>query len=898
MKQFYNRKIAVRAGAISIGQSERATMSNRTVPRFFLGGLLLLALNALHAGEPAENFSGATPLEWSTRLARSEMMRRGDSLFYGAPKAHWDYTSALFGQSLVRLGEKLHDQTMVEYGFKTAESFITPDGAIRTYDDSEYNLDMVPEGKLLLWRYEKTRDEKLKKPITILRHQLATQPRTSEGGFWHKQRYPHQMWLDGVFMASPFLAQYGQLFHEPAAFDDVAKQIILMDRHAYDAKAGLHYHAWDESRTQAWADKATGHSPNFWGRGEGWYAMALVDCLDYFPPTHPDVGAIEEILRRTADGIARWQDAKSGLWWQVLDQGPRDGNYLEATASSMFVYALAKAVNRGYLPREKYSPVIQRAYAGIIRELIRTNGKGEVSLTHCCQVAGLGYTSASGRARDGSFEYYVSEPVIDNDLKGVGPFILAGLEVAPLLAAEPTASKERRDASLAPAAGERGESTASPSAAVPDWSDVPAILARIKPPDFPNRDFPITDFGAKPGADATGAIHAAIEACTKAGGGRVLVPPGEWLTGAIHLRSNVNLHVSKGATLKFSTNPSDYPVVFTRWEGVECMNYSAFIYAFEQENIAITGQGTLDGQASDENWWSWKKQRADRDALNQMGERGVPVEQRIFGPGHFLRPNFIQPYRCKNILIEGVTIVRSPMWEINPVLSENITVRGVNISTHGPNNDGCDPESSRDVLIENCVFETGDDCIAIKSGRNNDGRRIQVPSENLMIRNCSMKDGHGGVVLGSECSGGIRNVFVEHCKMDSPHLDRALRLKSNAQRGGILENVFLRNIEIGRVAEAVLTIDLIYEEGANGSHPPVVRNIRLENVTSRGSPRVMWIAGFDGATIDGVHFVDCSFNGVTDTDLVTHAGSISFNHVTVTPAKSTRSLNSRPPPTE
>jgi unsaturated rhamnogalacturonyl hydrolase len=362
--------------------------------------------------------------------------------------------------------------------------------------------------------------------------------------------------------------------------------------------------------------------------------------------------------------------------------------------------------------------------------------------------------------------------------------------------------------------------------------------------------------------------------------------------------------VRAGATLKFSTQAADYPVVFTRWEGVECMNYSALIYAFEQENIAVTGAGTLDGQAADDNWWGWNlkqpgtapRQKAARDRLNEMGEAGVPVAGRVMGEGSFLRPNFIQPYRCKNVLIEGVTIVRSPMWELHPVLSENITVRGVKIHSHGPNNDGCDPESSRNVLIEDCVFDTGDDCIAIKSGRNNDGRRVNVPSENLVIRGCTMLDGHGGVVIGSEISGGCRNVFVENCQMDSPNLDRALRFKSNARRGGLLENVFLRNVTVGRVAEAVLTIDLLYEEGATGDHPPTVRNVQLENVTSQASPRVMWIAGFPAATITGVKFTDCTFRGVTDTDLVQHAGSISFNRVTIEPAKPGRSLNSNPVP--
>jgi len=247
-------------------------------------------------------------------------------------------------------------------------------------------------------------------------------------------------------------------------------------------------------------------------------------------------------------------------------------------------------------------------------------------------------------------------------------------------------------------------------------------------------------------------------------------------------------------------------------------------------------------------------------------------------------------------MVEGVRIVRSPMWEIHPVLSENVIIRGVRIFSHGPNNDGCDPESCRDVLIENCVFDTGDDCIAIKSGRNNDGRRVAVASENLVIRGCTMQDGHGGVVIGSEISGNCRNVFIEHCKMDSPNLDRALRFKSNAQRGGIVENVFMRHVTIGRVSEAVLTIDLLYEEGAQGPHAPVVRNVSLDHVTSKSSPRVMWIAGFPAAKIDQIRFADCTFRGVESAETLSHAGNLSFRNVTIEPAKKTKSLNSNAAP--
>ena len=329
----------------------------------------------------------------------------------------------------------------------------------------------------------------MQQAIHLLRRQLTGQPRTSEGGFWHKQRYPHQMWLDGLFMGATFYAQYGQAFHEPAAFDDVVKQILLMDQHAYDPKTGLHYHAWDEKHVQSWADKKTGTSPNFWGRAEGWYVMALVDCLDYLPPTQPHVEEVNEILRRVADGIVRWQDPKSGLWWQMLDQGDRKGNYPEATASCMFVYSLAKGINRGYLSREKYLPAVLRGYEGILRDFVRRNPDRTLTLTQCCEVAGLGFLTAKGKPRDGSFEYYVSEPIVENDLKGIPSFILAGIEMDQLL------------------------STKEAPLVVRGWDELPAVLAKIKAPQFPAHDFPITDFGAKPGAEASTAIAAAIDAC-------------------------------------------------------------------------------------------------------------------------------------------------------------------------------------------------------------------------------------------------------------------------------------------------------------------------------------------------------------------------------------------------
>jgi polygalacturonase len=418
------------------------------------------------------------------------------------------------------------------------------------------------------------------------------------------------------------------------------------------------------------------------------------------------------------------------------------------------------------------------------------------------------------------------------------------------------------------------------------WATAATILGRIKAPVFPARDVLVTAHGATGDGvtDCTAAFRAAIDACRAAGGGRVVVPAGRFLTGAIRLRSNVNLHVLEGGTIAFRHEAEAYlPLVLTRFEGVELMNYSPFIYALDETNVGISGRGTLDGQAGAEHWWDWRRnQTPSRNKLFQMAEDGVAPDRRVFGPGDSrLRVNFIQPYRCQNVLIEGVSIVNSPMWELNPVLCTNVTISGVRINSHGPNNDGADPESCRDVLIEKCVFDTGDDCIALKSGRNADGRRLARPIENVIIRDCDMKDGHGGVTIGSEISGGARNIFAEKCRMDSPRLDRALRFKNNAARGGLIERVAMRDVIVGEVAEAVVAADFFYEEGKNGAFTPVLRDVDVRNVTSRKSKYALLLRGFDTAPISNIRIQDCKFDGVAADDLLEGVKDLVLTNVIV-----------------
>jgi polygalacturonase len=405
------------------------------------------------------------------------------------------------------------------------------------------------------------------------------------------------------------------------------------------------------------------------------------------------------------------------------------------------------------------------------------------------------------------------------------------------------------------------------------WALHAQILKRIQAPKFPARDFAVSKYGARGDGrtDCTEAFRKAIDEASRSGGGRVVVPAGVYLSGAIHLKSRVNLVAEKGATIKFFTEPKYYPIVLTRFEGVECMNYSPLLYAVDQTDIAVTGEGTLDGQSDEEHWWPWKgnartgwkpgtpNQLAARERLMGMAERGVPPEQRVFGDGGCLRPMFVQPYRCQNVLIEGVTITNSPMYEVHPVLCRNVTVRGVKTVSHGPNNDGCDPESCRDVLIEGCTFDTGDDCIAIKSGRNADGRRLHTPSENIIVQNCTMKDGHGGVTMGSECSGDIRNVFAQDCQLDSPSLERVLRFKNNAMRGGVIEHIYMRNVKAGQVSGPAIDVDFHYEEAEKGPFTPVVRDVEVLNLTVKKCQSAWSLRGFPKAPVRDVRIKNCTF---------------------------------------
>ena len=433
------------------------------------------------------------------------------------------------------------------------------------------------------------------------------------------------------------------------------------------------------------------------------------------------------------------------------------------------------------------------------------------------------------------------------------------------------------------------------------WSEADAIIEEIGTIEFPDAIFNIKDYGAVADGETlnTVAFSDAIAACNQAGGGRVVVPSGNYLTGPIHLKSNVNLHLEEGSEIRFTTDKEAYlPAVHTSYEGMEIMNYSPLIYAKGQKNIAVTGKGTLNGQADEENWWPWcgaeryghkegepqQKDEHNLPTLFKMIEDGTAVKDRIFGAGHQLRPLFLQTLECENVLIEGVTFTNAPFWVIHPLKSKYVKVDGVTVNSHGPNNDGCDPEYSKFVHITNCKFNTGDDCIAIKSGRNGDGRRVNIASENIVVENCEMKDGHGGVVMGSEISAGVRNVFVRNCTMNSPNLDRAIRIKTNTLRGGFVENVYVKDVEVGQVKEAVLKINTYYGIYGvqEGEFIPSISNINLENITvEKGGKYGLFIRGREEKPVTGISLKNVTIKNTDTPLLVENCEPINYINTTI-----------------
>ncbi|UFU02783.1 glycoside hydrolase family 28 protein [Ruania suaedae] len=430
----------------------------------------------------------------------------------------------------------------------------------------------------------------------------------------------------------------------------------------------------------------------------------------------------------------------------------------------------------------------------------------------------------------------------------------------------------------------------------PGWHRADAIVRRVQPPTFPDHEVRVEDHGAVGDgrSDCSAAITAAIDDVRRSGGGRVVLGAGTYRTGPIRLYSNIDLHVAAGATVEFIAEPERYlPPVLTRWQGVEMMGYSPLITAHDAENVAITGTGTLDGGADNEHWWPWcgleefgwlpgiVEQESDWKYLVALVREGVPPEGRVMAPARNFRPNFIEFYRCERVRVQGVRIVRSPMWEIHPVLCTGVLVEDVQIETHGPNNDGVDPESCTDVVIRRCRFDVGDDAIAIKAGREEDAERVDRPCRNVVIEDCTMVMKYGAFTIGSELTSGVHDVYVRRCTIGGPDLWYGLYIKTNAARGGYVENVYVDDVDASHLQREFLSCNFLRGEGLAGLRTPTVRHIRISNVRVGRARRALHLAGFDHSPIADVRISDSSFESMAEPDSIENVVGLSL---TTTPS--------------
>lgn len=415
-----------------------------------------------------------------------------------------------------------------------------------------------------------------------------------------------------------------------------------------------------------------------------------------------------------------------------------------------------------------------------------------------------------------------------------------------------------------------------------EWITAAEIERSIARPRIAARTVRLTEHGAKSGYrhDALPAMRAAMTALASAGGGRLIVPAGEWrMDGPIHLESGIDLHLEADSVIRFSREPIHYlPVVFTRWEGTEVWNYSPLIYARGKRDIAITGPGRVDGQGF-EGFFQWRpKQKADQNLLRQMGADGVPVRDRVFGAGRYIRPGFVQFIGCQRVWLDGPTFVDSPFWMIHPVYCDQVTVRNLTLVSKHLNSDGVDPDSSTNVLIERCNFDVSDDCVAIKSGRDADGWRVARPSSRILVRDCTMRTNIAAAfAIGSEMSGGAHDILVE--RLDVPSAEHALYFKANLDRGGVIERIAIRDVDVAETKTLIhFTTD--YHSYRGGKAPPTYRDFRVSNLRCARSDTALHVVGVPEAPVQRLHLSNVTANA-TKPDRIEHVRDSRFDEVRV-----------------
>lgn len=762
------------------------------------------------------------------RKSMTERMSLSALRKYNTENATYSYKSAILLEALYRAYKVLGDESILKFVKDMLDHYVPEDGVVRTYELEAYSMDQVRMGNIMLTMYDLTGEKKYKTAVDMFYQQLQTQPRTPSGGYWHKIGYPNQMWLDGLYMQAPFKVSYCKRFGGlKECLDDEIMQFELVYEKTLDRCTGLLRHAWDESCKMPWCEPDTGRSHEVWARALGWYVMALADLLEIIPeePEYADHRArLLKIAETLAPVLIRFQDVDTGMWWQVMDKGGVGANYLETSATSMFVYFFAKMNRLGFFD-DSYRAAAEKAFSGMIVEDVTFGKDGEVFLHDTCKSAGLGVAPGSTNYRPADYKYYTEgEPRETDNLHGVSPFISAALEL-----------------------------------------EFPAQLNEKR-------------YVLKKGDDLNEVLQK--NACRAA----VVIPKGDYVVGPIAVPSHTRLIFEEGAVLNFVDDFNAYPPVYTRWEGVNCWAMHPCVLIKDAKDVCLEGPGVLDGHG--EKWWEyilvWKNGgRPSKLTLpieKRLGELNPNYKNEPGGGGgrpcQFLRPALLQVLNSENVKISGVTLTRSPFWTFHPICTTNLMVDGVRINNpyDSPNTDGMDIESCVNVVVKNCDVNVGDDGIAIKSGSGKDMMKYQR-SENIYLENSVVRNAHGGFVIGSETASGVKGAYVKNCQFLGT--DRGIRIKTRRGRGGKMTDIKVSDIYMDNVI-CPISINMFYRCGSDEpmlysleSQPiddatPYIGDVLIERVKAENCrSAAAFLAGLPERPLANVVINDCDFK-VTD----------------------------------
>ena len=760
-----------------------------------------------------------------SRKTMAERMALSAMRKYNLQNTKYSYKSAIMLEGMYKAATVLNNREMFDYVKNFLEKYVHEDGTVEVFKLEDYSMDNIRMGYIMLKFYALTGDQRYKKGLDQFMEMLKGQPRTPEGGFWHKKRYTNQMWLDGLFMQGPVYAGYCKMFGGlKECLDDIIAQFELIYSKTYDPATGLLRHAWDSSRTMPWCDHVTGQSQEVWARAMGWYCWAIADLLEDIPdePKYsPYRVRLVTLGIKLADVVVKFQDKDSGMWWQVMDKGGQGKNYLETSSTSMFVYFLAKMHRLGHLDAT-YLEAAKRGFDGMCALFVTEGDSGEIYLHNVCKSAGLGRAEDVNSYRPADFKYYTeTEPRLTDNLHGVSPFIHAALEL-----------------------------------------EFPAQMNTKK-------------YILKPGEDINKVLS------DNAGKAAVIISKGTYRVGPIDIPAHTHLLFEEGAVLDFTDNFDAYEPVQTRWEGVNCWAMHPCFFIRDAEDVVVEGPGVLDGNG--ERWWNhimkWKNggrpAGANLPCEKRLAELNPDFMNQPEGgggrPTQFLRPALLQILNSKNVRIDGVRLTRSPFWTLHPICVTNLILQNITIENpyDSPNTDGIDIESCVNVDVRGCDVNVGDDGIAVKCGSGKEMMAFQR-SENINVEDCTVRNAHGGFVIGSETASGVRWARVRNCRFIGT--DRGIRIKTRRRRGGLMCDIEASDIYMKNVI-CPISINMFYHCGSDepnlyslekqpvSEDTPVIANVKIDRIRAVGvRSMAAFLAGLPESPLKNITVRNSSFH--------------------------------------